>query len=197
VLSAVILAAGASRRMGSPKALLTIGGRTFLRHICATLASARIGDVTIVLGAGAEEIRKTLGWFEGRVALNPEWEQGQLSSIIAGLDVIPPGRARGALIWPVDHPLVSPAVPGALLSAFERSNNPIVIPTYEGRRGHPAIFGASLFDELRHAPQDAGARALIRNHSGEVEEVATLEPGVCIDIATINDYEREILRAGP
>lgn len=193
MLSAIVLAAGASRRMGSPKALLKIGERSFLQHLVETLYSARIDDVIIVLGADDEKIRPHLEWFKGKIAVNRNWHEGQLSSIVVGLDLLGNGRVRGAMICPVDHPLATSRLLLSLQRAFELSKRKIVIPTFEGRRGHPVIFDASLFAELRTAPLKIGARVVVHSHPDDVEEVSTTERGVGIDIDTIGDYEREIL----
>ena len=197
MLHAIVLAAGASRRMGSPKALLNIGEKTFLRHIVDLLSSAGLTRVTIVLGADEEKLRLSLEWFDGTIAVNQHWQEGQLSSIITGLDSLDPGRTRGAMICPVDHPLLATELLLTLVRAFETSGKKIVVPTHEGRRGHPVIFDASLFPELRLAPREAGARALLHAHPDEVKEIPTTERGVGIDIATVEDYEREIGKRPP
>jgi molybdenum cofactor cytidylyltransferase len=194
MLDAIVLAAGASRRMGSPKALLKIGEKTFLRHIVDLLATAGLTRVTVVLGADEEKIRPGLDWFGGTTVLNQHWQEGQLSSIIAGVDALEPGLTKGAMICPVDHPLLTTELLLTLVREFETSHKRIVVPTHEGRRGHPVIFAASLFPELRLAPRDAGARTVLHNHPGDIEEVPTLERGVGIDIATMEDYKREIVR---
>jgi len=193
MLSALVLAAGASRRMGSPKALLRIGETTFLQHIVGTLRAAHINDIVLVLGASEERIRENLAWFDGTIAVNRNWHEGQLSSIIAGLDALQPGHSRGVMICPVDHPLMTKDLLKALVHAFETSDKKIILPTHKGRRGHPVIFDATLFDELRRAPREVGARAVVRNHPDDLEEVPTPERGVGVDIDTMQDYEKEIL----
>jgi molybdenum cofactor cytidylyltransferase len=195
-LPAIILAAGASRRMGSPKALLQIEGTTFLRHIADTLGSAGVDEIVVVLGAESDRIRKSMEWFRGTVAVNPRWEDGQLSSLVAGIDALKKGRSRGAMICPVDHPLITKKLLLDLITAFGTSKKKIVVPALGGRRGHPVIFDASLFDELRRAPADPGARAVIHSHAEDLAEIPTLERGALVDIATMQDYEKEILRGG-
>ena len=189
MISAVVLAAGASMRMGRPKALLTIGAKTFLQNIIEALHSARILDVVVVLGSDAGTIREGMSWFDGKIVVNPAWQNGQLSSIIAGLDGVSRTGVHGVMICPVDHPLLSQGLLVGLLQAYWQSRKRIIIPVCEGRRGHPVIFDASLFDALRSAPGDVGARAVIRAHPGEVNEVAVTDRGVLSDIDTPEDYE--------
>jgi len=192
-VSAVILAAGSSQRMGSPKALLKIGGETFIQHIVDVLHSARIVDVVAVLGFEAEEIKKHLGQFDGKIVLNGHWQNGQLSSIIAGLDALDSPNVQAAMICPVDHPLISQSLVVDLLQAFWKSRKRIVVPTYGGRRGHPVIFERSLFDDVQTAPPEEGARAVIHRHPGDVIEVPTDGKGVVTNIDTPEDYELNIL----
>jgi len=193
MVSAIILAAGSSRRMGKPKALLNIGGKTFLQHIVGVLNSARVLDIVIVLGSEADEMKKHLGWFGGKVVLNERWQQGQLSSIVAGLDGLDSEDVLGAMICPVDHPLIVQSLVVDLLQEFWKSNKKIVIPTFRGQRGHPVIFERSLFDEIRAAPIDVGAREVVRHHSNDVAEVPSDVEGVIINIDTPEDYKTNIL----
>jgi CTP:molybdopterin cytidylyltransferase MocA len=185
-LAAVILAAGASERMGSPKALLAYRGATFLEHLVAVTRHERIGLVRIVLGAHAQEIRTRAQLAAETVVLNPDWQAGQLSSLQAALRSLPPGATEGVLVCLVDHPFVTPALAGALIAAFDRAPGSIVLPVYRGRRGHPVIFPSRLYPELLRAPAEVGARAVVRAHASEVVEVETEEEGVVLNL---NDPE--------
>ncbi len=189
-IAAVILAGGASRRMERPKVLLRLDSKSFLQHCADGARAAGIRDVVIVLGAGHEEISITLGWFEGRVVVNEHWESGQLSSIVAGINAVEGSDHGGILIWPVDHPLVPAPLIGEMVQAFHASGKPIVVPVYDGRRGHPILLARTLFDEVRSAPPAIGLRFVIRAHDGGVCEVPTAEEGVLINIDTPDDYRR-------
>ena len=186
MIAALILAAGESRRMGSPKALIPYHGLTFVEHLLAATRLPRIGETRVVLGAGAEEIRGRLPVRESQIVINDAWESGPLSSIQAGLRSLPEEGVEAALICPVDHPLVTLRLIGAIVAAFDRSGKAIVLPTYLGRRGHPVLFASRLFSELMGAPLDVGARAVVRAHRGEIEEVPTEEEGVVLNL---NDPE--------
>jgi molybdenum cofactor cytidylyltransferase len=185
MLAAVILSGGASSRMGSPKALLPYQGRPFLEHLLEVTAHREIGARRVVLGADAEPIAKAVNLKTGEVVINHDWEKGQLSSIQAALRSLPPGT-DGILLCLIDHPLISAALVQDLIEQFHKTKKSIVLPLYEGRRGHPVIFAASLYDELLRAPLETGARAVVWAHQSEVEEVPTNEEGCVLNL---NDPE--------
>ena len=133
----------------------------------------------------AEPIAKAIHLQADEIVINPDWEKGQLTSIQAALRSLPPGT-DGILVCLIDHPLISASMIEELVERFYKSGKPIVLPVYEGRRGHPLIFAASLYDELLAAPLETGARAVVWAHSREVEEVRTNEEGCVLNL---NDPE--------
>ena len=186
MLAAAILAAGESRRMGEPKALVPHQGLTFVEHLLEAVRHPRIGLTRIVLGANAEEIRAKLSVAPASIIVNPDWPKGQLSSLHAAIRSLPPQITEGLLLCPVDHPLVSNHLVAELIEAFDASGKAIVLPTYRGRRGHPVIFRATLYEELLRAPLELGARQVVWAHAKEIHEVPTEEEGV---ILNLNDPE--------
>jgi molybdenum cofactor cytidylyltransferase len=185
MLAAVILSGGSSSRMGSPKALLPYQGRPFLEHLLEVTSHREIGARRVVLGAHAEPIAKAVNLKADEIVINYEWEKGQLSSIQAALRSLPPGT-DGMLLCLIDHPLISSTLVQELIEQFYKSKKPIVLPLYEGRRGHPVIFSAVLYDELLRAPLETGARAVVWAHTAEIEEVQTNEEGCVLNL---NDPE--------
>jgi molybdenum cofactor cytidylyltransferase len=193
VLAAVILSAGKSSRMGSPKALLPFRGRAFLDHLLEVArrpatspgeakSEPGIGWTRVVLGAHAEEITSALALDPSVVVVNPAWEQGQLTSIQAAIRSLPEGQTDGIILFLVDHPLISADVVNQLIKKFYATGKPIVLPTYRGKRGHPVIFSERLYGELLEAPKDLGARVVVWAHAADVLEVPTDEEGVVLNL---------------
>jgi molybdenum cofactor cytidylyltransferase len=185
MLAAVILSGGSSERMGSPKALVPFQGKTFLEHLLEITKHPSIGVRRVVLGAHAEPIAKEVHLAADEIVINEDWEAGQLSSIQAALRSLPEGT-EGMLLCLIDHPLVTENLVAELIEKFQASRAPIVLPVYEGRRGHPVIFSAALYDDLLNAPTDKGARAVVWAHRGKVVELPTHEEGCVLNL---NDPE--------
>ena len=197
MILAIVLAAGASVRMGSPKALLGFGGKTFLQHLVDVLRAAGVRDIRVVVGADAESIGHSLAGYEVDVIVNHDWRKGQLSSVVAGLLGAPEENTEGILVCPVDHPLITARLIITMIAALETTGKRIVIPTFQGKRGHPALFSASMLDEIRRASSEIGLRQVICDHPEEVHELATDEEGVLLNIDSIADYERHVAGRKP
>jgi len=181
MLAAVILAGGASRRMGSPKALVSYQGASFLEHLLSVTRHPAIGVRRVVLGPDADAISQQVTLAPDEIVINRDWELGQLSSIHAALRSLPEGT-QGMLLCPVDHPLVSAALVDALVRTFLETRAPVVLPMFEGRRGHPVIFAAAVYEELLRAPMDTGARAVVWAHNSDLQEVSTTEEGCVVNL---------------
>jgi CTP:molybdopterin cytidylyltransferase MocA len=185
MLAAVILSAGASERMGSPKALLPYQGRTFLEHLLEVTTHPIISARRIVLGAHVEPISAAVAISRGEAVINPEWRNGQLSSVQAAIRSLPAGT-DGLLLCLIDHPLISASLVDGLIQHFYATRARIVLPKFEGKRGHPVIFSAELYDELLDAPPENGARAVVWAHAADVAEFPTDEQGCVLNL---NDPE--------
>jgi molybdenum cofactor cytidylyltransferase len=181
MLAAVVLSGGASRRMGSPKALLSYQGRPFLEHLLDVARHPKIGLRRVVLGANAEPIAKEVNLALDEIVINEQWEKGQLSSIHAALRSLP-AQTDGIILLLIDHPLISSVLVGELIDSFYNSGKSIVLPVYEGRRGHPVIFSSALYQELMNAPLATGARSVVWAHAGDVQIVQTNEEGCVLNL---------------
>lgn len=186
MLAAAILAAGESRRMGEAKAFVPLQGLTFVERLLAATRLPRIGVTRIVLGAHAAAIRAKLNVDPGMIVLNPDWPKGQLSSIHAAIRSLAAHATDGIILCPVDHPLVSVHLVAELIAQFDSSGEQIALPTFRGKRGHPVIFRAALYDELLAAAPEVGARQIVWAHAQDIKEVPTDEEGVVLNL---NDPE--------
>jgi molybdenum cofactor cytidylyltransferase len=181
MLAAVVLSGGASRRMGSPKALVSYQGASFLEHLLSVTRHPAVGVRRVVLGPDADAISQQVALLPEEIVLNKDWERGQLSSIHAALHSLPAGT-DGLLLCPVDHPLISAVLVNALIATFLQTRAPVVLPVFDGRRGHPVIFSAAVYEELLRAPLETGARAVVWAHKNEVQEVSTTEEGCVLNL---------------
>jgi molybdenum cofactor cytidylyltransferase len=182
--------------MGRPKALLPIEGVRFIEKIVNALKSTRVGKTIIVLGHNAEEVRRKIADLSVDVVINPDYKQGQLSSLMAAVRSIASsadaGDADGILVHLVDHPYISPDLVNLMIERFYESKKLIVIPRYRERRGHPVILSKLLFEELLATPLDQGAKAVVHAHSSETLDIVTDDEGVTIDIDTPEEYRRHV-----
>jgi molybdenum cofactor cytidylyltransferase len=180
--------------MGSPKALLDYQGRPFLEHLIEATRHPKIGATRLVLGASAETIYSKLKLDPATVLINPEWEKGQLSSIHAAIRSLRGVETDGMILCLIDHPLISAALVSQLIQQFYESRKQIVVPVYNGRRGHPVIFSSALYDELLNAPVETGARAVVWNHPDDTLEVPTEEEGVVLNLNDPETFQRAMGR---
>jgi len=183
--------------MGSPKALLDAGdGDTFVERIVKTLRAVGVRRILVVVAPDSGPIRLAVERVNASLVVNPDPTTGPISSIRAALDVIDPEGFGGLLFWPVDMPLVKPDSVRSVLDAFDPGGPPIVVPTHEGRRGHPVVVARPVWPELRAPEADAGARAVVRREPGRVREVPLPDEGVLLDIDTKREYRRHRARWG-
>jgi molybdenum cofactor cytidylyltransferase len=195
-VAGLILAAGKSERMGRPKALLPFQGSCFLTHIFREATHSELTSVKVVLGHQSDAILKALQEIEPNALLNRDYESGQLTSLQCGLKHLSSPLPDGVMVFLIDHPMVHRTLVNQIVEAFSRHTSPIVVPSFQYRRGHPMIFGADLFNELLEAPLDQGAMTVVRKHTAEILHLEVDEPGVLVDIDTPEAYEEHVIRAG-
>jgi molybdenum cofactor cytidylyltransferase len=189
---ATVLAAGRSRRMGEPKPILPWKGTTFLGHILGVLEKSGIQRRSVILGPDAEAVLKAVDLKGAERLNNPDVDRGQLSSLWIAVDWAAEDPETDALlVCLVDQPDITIELISQLVDRFHKSDKPIVIPTFEGRRGHPVIFGRTVFQSLKQAPLEMGARAVLREHIDWIDELPVDHPGV-LKSANTPDELKEI-----
>ncbi len=209
MISAIVLAAGASSRMGQAKAALPFGhtGETVVARVVRTLLNGGVPDVVVVAGAHIDAVRAAMpafaeatagkpGRVRARVVEHPGWEQGQLSSLLAGLDAIDDPLLEAAMVTLVDVPLVQSSTVAEVIAAWRRTHAPIVRPASGQRHGHPVIFDRAIFADLRSADPLTGAKAVFAIHRDRICNVEVNDEGAFRDIDTPEDY-REVVANNP
>lgn len=184
----VVLAAGASRRLGRPKQLLDLGGEALIRHTVRNALASRAEDVLVVLGNEADRIRSEIADLGPRIALNPNFAAGQSTSMIAGVCALPPD-VEAAIFMLGDQPTVDAMLLDALIERFRSTAAPVVQPYYDdGKPGNPVLISRELFPELWAVTGDTGARGVVQAHRAEVERVSVDLPHP-LDVDSEEDYQ--------
>jgi molybdenum cofactor cytidylyltransferase len=188
-IAAVILAAGASTRLGKPKQLLQWQGQTLLRSIAETAIAADCSPIVVVLGAYNEQIRAEVSDLPVQVVENSRWQMGIGSSIAAGVQALlhHSNTVSAAILLLCDQPLVSWQTIQQLKSIYYFTNKPIVASSYQNTIGVPALFQAQLFPELVKLQPFAGAKSVIQRYL-DVVEILDFPSGE-VDIDTPQDYQ--------
>ena len=178
--------------MGSPKALLDFLGLPFVVRILEALEALEIKTRVVVLGPDAPRIQPAIAAHDCMIVENPEPETGPIASLRGALRALQPLQPSAVLVWPVDLPHVRVATVERVLEAHRRTGSAVVVPTFAERRGHPVIWGATLFGDLLDDPDATreGARAVLHSHEREVMGVPVDDPAVIDQVNTPEDYER-------
>ena len=190
MIPALVLAAGKSTRMGQTKALLPLGAETFVSRIVRSFRAAGVDDVVVVVGHDAARVAEALGRLQPppRIVVNPEYESGQLSSILAGLRAIDRPGVTAMLLTLVDVPLVSPETVRAVLSRYRSTSAAVVRPVRGSLHGHPVLIDRQLFPQLRAADPATGAKPIVRAHASDAGDVEVDDEGAFTDIDTPGEY---------
>lgn len=203
VLRAIVLAAGASTRMGRPKAALPLTDRadTFVRRLVHTGQMAGVPDIVVVTGAHDAAVRAALGRPDPRVTIvsHAGWAEGQLSSLRAGLAAttrVPPALVEAALVMLVDTPLVSPLTVATVMAAWRSTRPPITRPARGAEHGHPVIFDRAMFAALASADPQVGAKAVVRACERDILNVPVADEGAYLDVDTEAEYQSLRQRLG-
>jgi molybdenum cofactor cytidylyltransferase len=193
MIVAVVLSAGESSRMGQPKALLPIDGETFLERIVSALRRTQVGKITVVIGHNAEEMKEKIDHLPVEILVNHQYQLGQLSSLHVAIGhLISDQSCDGMLVHLVDHPYIDGKLVDVMIQQFYDSKKLIVVPRYQGKRGHPVILSRKLFTELLNTPMDQGAKAVVNAHVADTLEIDADNEGVTIDIDTPDEYSQHV-----
>jgi len=191
---AIVLAAGASSRMGSCKALLDLGGRTLLARAVAAFAGVGVGDVIVVTGHSGGGVGTAAAVLGARPVPNPRHAEGMYSSVQAGAAAVPEGRRF--FVLPVDCPLVRPETVGRLARIADPGEASVVLPTNGGRPGHPPLLAPELRGQILTARPAGGLRGLLETVAGGTLRIDVDDPNILLDADTPEDLERLRTAAG-
>lgn len=187
---ALVVAAGASRRMGEADKLLTpFRGKPLVEHALGTLSALGLSQILLVAGTNELSLRSVASRFGCNIVPNPMPDRGIGSSIAEGAAALNPDL-KGAFIALADMPLIETETFHKLAEAFEPTDVRIAVPGFEGRRGHPVLFDADIFPELMELNEDVGARQVMNREPGRVANVDVSDSGILIDLDCEVDFER-------
>jgi len=189
-ISAILLAAGQSKRLGANKLLLDVAGEALVERVVNVLLQSRVDEILVVVGFEAERVRRRLQGKPIRLVLNRHYREGMASSLRVGVRHVDPS-AHGVLVALADHPWLTSETVDRLIDAYRGTSKGIVCPTYRGMRGHPVIFNGERYrGPLSKMRGDIGGRPLIEGHRDDLLEVPVDSPGVIRDIDFWEDYHK-------
>ena len=193
-VTAIILAAGLSKRLGRNKLLLPLGGEAVIRKTAKAVLASAVSEVILVTGHEEAMVKGAVEDLDVRLTHNPRYAEGQSTSMIAGIEAA--HEAAEAYLFVLgDQPLLTPGIVNGVISLFEKSRPDALVaaPTFEGRRGNPALFSSTLKDELLRTSGDAGGRGIIRRleteSPGRIVFLELPNDDIFLDIDTEEDYE--------
>ena len=188
---AMILAAGESRRMGQPKLLLPFGEKTIIETVVEKVVSSKVDNTLVVLGSEREEVEEKIKNFPVKVAFNPDYRKGMLSSVLCGFKTLPE-ETQAVVVVLGDQPSVSKEVIDKIVDAYQKTGKGIVLPVYEKERGHPVLIDMKYKAEVESLSPDIGLRGTVYSHPEDILEVEVDTPNILKDIDDEADYKREL-----
>ena len=191
MICAVVLAAGLSRRMGVQKLLLPFGGKTVITHIVDQILAGAVDRTYVVVGHAGERVRRELSNRNVTIVSNPDYESGMLSSVRCGLAALP-RECQAVLVALGDQPSVTSKLIDQIIRSFEETEKKILVPVYNGGRGHPVMFSNNYRDEILTCYDNVGLRGLLHAHPDDVFELSVSTSAVLSDMDCPQDYRREL-----
>lgn len=190
MISAILLAAGDSRRMGKPKMLLPWGDQTVIEHVVNTFLRAGIEDLVVVTGGGYEQVEKAVMRYPVRKIHNRNYATGEmLSSIQCGIREMPKST-QAALIGLGDQPQVEQMSIRAICDAYKESASALIVPSFQMKRGHPWLVARSLWNEILALQSPSTPRDFLKDHSNQIQYVNLDTPTILADLDTPEDYDK-------
>jgi molybdenum cofactor cytidylyltransferase len=193
MISAIVLAAGESRRMGETKLILDWQGKPILQHVLDALRDSPVGEVILVLGHEAERIRGRIQAPEVKIVINPDYREGMSTSLRRGILAADPDT-QAFLVVLADQPGINPKIIAELILNFHQGypGKNILVPDFRGRRGHPVLFGAKYREEILRLKGDVGGRKILGEHPEDILTVEMNGDAALVDIDTPEDYKRHL-----
>lgn len=188
MISAIILAAGMSTRMGRPKQLLKVGYSTLIRIITENVLVSNVDEVHVVTGYKQKEVSAAIDDLPVKVVFNPRYKEGQGTSLALGAKSISDSTSA-LLVFMVDQPMISASLINMLIAEFQKRSCLALRPVCNGLPGHPVIFSGALIDELKSLSGDKGARQALKKLEDRVVYFSVGDEAVIFDIDTPKDYE--------
>ncbi len=183
----LILAAGESKRMGLPKLLLPYGEKTVIETVLTVVKQSKLDQSLVVVHPDDRDISPLAKRMGFEIAVNPEPARGMLSSIIAGLERIPE-KVEAVVLVLGDQPGISASAIDLLIIAYRLKEKGLVLPIYQGKRGHPILFDLKYRMEIKNLNPEIGLKQLIQLHPEDILEIPVNEPGIIYDLDTPEDY---------
>jgi len=189
-VTAVVLAAGESDRMGQTKQLLPWGDTTILGQVLANIQASAVNEIVVVSGHDQQAVAQIAAEVGTSTVYNPDYQAGEmLSSLQVAVGQLPPNR-EAVLVMLADQPLVGPEIIDRLLEEYWRGGGELIAPTFQGRRGNPVLIGRPYFNELLALSSGEAPRTLIKSHAQDLKVVPVDTPGILQDMDTLGEYER-------
>ena len=188
---AIVLAAGESRRMGSPKMILPYEGVTIIEKVLENVLASEVEKVVTVLGSHNEEVLKVIEKFPVQHCYNSNFKDGMLSSVKCGFEFLP-GDFSAAMVFLGDQPMVEASVINQMINGYQESGKGILVPVFDKKRGHPLMVDKKYRDEIINFDDPEGLKGLLLRHPDDLLEVVTENPAVLKDIDTLEDYNNQI-----
>ena len=188
-LAAIVLAAGSSSRMGRPKQVLPVAGKSLVRRAAEAAVESSAATTVVVTGAAHELVEQELHDLPLRLVHNPAYEQGMSTSLRTGLEVVAPDRdVQAVVVLLADQPFVDASIVDALIDCYEQGQPRVVRPRYGGQPGNPVLWDRSLFDALAAQTGDQGGRSLLQQHADEIAWVDLPDARLQFDVDTPEAY---------